>query len=73
MTYIAQCPTTAPSPLIPTLLTSVQIAVSLQYATFKAWREQRQLLRALESMPLAMRKDLGWPARETEQTSCNTR
>lgn len=32
-----------------------------------AWRRQRQTAREIESMPLDMRKDFGWPATDISE------
>lgn len=72
MTYIAQCATQTSRPQVPTLFTTWQHTLLNRYASFKIWNEQRKLLHALASMPVAMRKDLGWPAIDTERLPANT-
>ncbi|MBB4956222.1 hypothetical protein H4S14_004318 [Agrobacterium vitis] len=73
MTYIAQSPARICSPRHTHMLRPLQAAFLQGYSAFKVWRQQRQLLKSLEAMPEAMRKDLGWPAIQTEQAPCITR
>jgi hypothetical protein len=65
--------TQAPSLRFSSPLTSLKTAALRGYAAFTVWQQQRQLLRDLESMPIAMRKDLGWPAINTKQDAATTR
>lgn len=67
MTYIAQCSTQTHPPQVPTLFTTLERILLRWKAKFNIWNEQRKLLLALESMPVAMRKDLGWPAIDAER------
>lgn len=73
MTYVTQSPARTSGPSLASLLTLLQISFLSGYGTFIRWREQRTLLRELESMPFAMRKDLGWPAIDTKQQPLHTR
>ncbi len=52
---------------------SLQTNLLRIHAAWKNWQQQRQVLRDLESMPPAMRKDLGWPAIDAQQERRNAR
>lgn len=73
MSHIAHPLTQTSSIGFGSSLKSLQATVLRGYATFTVWQHHRKLLRDLESMPIAMRKDLGWPAIDTRQRPQNTR
>lgn len=54
-------------------LRSLQAKILGLLTAFQQWQQERKMLRELEAMPPAMRKDLGWPAINTQHEMRNAR